>query len=161
LSDQGDVYSAFVESELAGEETRRTEINSQIRAAVTASGAQFGLATGLIVFVRGAKYLPNRSWSWLFGVSLALYLLSVAFGLVASRSHKTAVTSPATLRRMLSDHWTDDIVTARNFVARTRVNSIEALRQGNNQKTRWLKRSVIIQIGAVIFLAAAVLGSAR
>ena len=62
---------------------------------------------------------------------------------------------------MLSDHWTDDIVTARNFVARTRVNSIEALRQGNNLKTRWLKWSVIIQIGAVIFLAVAVLGSSR
>lgn len=161
MSDQGNVYSAFVQSELASEETRRTEINAQIRVAVAASGAQFGLATGLIVFVRGAHYLPDRSWSWLFSVSLALYLLSVAFGLVASRSHKTAVASPETLRRMLSDHWTDDIVTARNFVARTRVNSIEALRQGNNLKTRWLKWSVIIQIGAVMFLAAAVLGSSR
>lgn len=161
MSDQGEFYGSFVESELLSEQTRRAELNVQARAVVTASGAQFGLTTGLVVFVRGKNYLPDHTWSWLFGTALVLYLLSVALGLVASRSHKTAVAAPETLRRMLSDHWTDGAATARNFVARAQVTSIEALREGNNIKARWLKRSVIIQVGAIAILAAAVVGSTR
>jgi len=81
LSDQGEFYGSFVESELLSEQTRRAELNVQARAVVTASGAQFGLTTGLVVFVRGKNYLPDHTWSWLFGTALVLYLLSVALGL--------------------------------------------------------------------------------
>jgi len=133
----------------------------QARAVVTASGAQFGLTTGLVVFVRGKEYSPDQLWSWVFGAALALYLISVAFGLVASRSHKTAVAALTTLRQMLSNHWTDDSVTAKNFIAQVQVKSIEALREGNNIKARWLKYSVIIQVVAIAILAAAVVGVTR
>jgi hypothetical protein len=45
-------------------------------------------------------------------------------------------------------------VTARNFVARTLVNSVGAP-AGKQRETRWLKWSVISQIGALMFLAVA------
>jgi hypothetical protein len=161
LSDQGEVYSAFIAGELLAEDGRRADVNSAARAAVTASGAQLGLATALILFLRGKDYRPGPWSAWLFAVSLAMYLASAALGLIASQGHKAAVVSPSTMHEMLGTHWTDGSVTAKNHVAWTRVASIAALRQGNNIKTRWLKRSVSIQVLAVGFLGTAFLFTVR
>lgn len=156
MTDQGLAYSSFIAGELAREEARRADINTQARAVMTASGALFGLATAAVLFVRGSSYVPPGSWSWLFVLAMTLYLLSAATGIMASRSHKTAVPAPQTLSHMLRDHWTDDNVTALNFIAQIQVKAIEALREGNNCKTRWLKRSLWVQIAAVVVLTTAV-----
>lgn len=157
MSDQGSEYASFIKEELAGEEARRETVNSRAFTSITASGAQFGIATGLIIFLRGKEWLPRHGAAWVFGVALGLYLLSVVLGLVATRGHRTAVASPATMRRMLTGHWTDGTIDARNVVATIRVKQIEALRYGTDKKVKWLKKSVYVQIAAVTTLAVAVL----
>ena len=128
---------------------------------IAGSGALFAVATALVVFVRGKNYQPDRHWSWLFGLALVAYLLSAGTGLVASATHKTLAASPATLRTMLGEHWIDYEITAKNYVSHAKVNQIEGLRQGNNTKTKWLKRSLVLQVLAVAALGLAVVLSLR
>jgi hypothetical protein len=154
---QGAAYTAFVESELTDEITRRTNINDHARTAITSAGAQFAIVTALVVFVKGADYAPAHAATLSYGAALVLYLVSVTAGLAATRTHKTPVAAPEFLEAMLDDHWTDDDTTARNIVARARIKQIVGLRQGNNIKTRWLKRSLAAQIAAILALTAAVI----
>jgi hypothetical protein len=161
LSPQGDVYSTFVASELGDENQRRENINTQAGRVIAGSGALFAVATALVVFVRGKNYQPDPHWSWLFGVALVSYLLSVGTGLVASATHKTPAASPGTLRTMIGEHWTDNEISAKNYVAYAKINQIEGLREGNNTKTKWLKRSLVLQVLAVAALGFAVVLSLR
>lgn len=156
MTDQGFEYADFVKGELADEEARRSSVNTRAFTSITASGTQFAIATGLLLFLRGKDWLPRHGAAWAFAVSLSLYLMSVGLGLLATQSHKTSVASPETMRRMLTDRWTDHQVDARNSVAFVRVNAIEALRQGTGSKAKWLKRSVWARISAMTALAVAV-----
>ena len=160
MSDQGSEYAQFIKDELAAEEARRENINTRAFTSMAASGTQFGVATGLVLLLRGQHWLPTRWIVWVYIAALGLYLMSVVLGLFASRSHKTAVTSPATMMAMVHDHWVDPEVDARNAVAVARVYAIAALREGTNTKATWLRRSVLAQILAVVALVAAVIVTA-
>ena len=153
MTDQGDVYTNFIANELAGEIERRGEINSQAARSIVGAGAQFAVVTAVVVFVRGKNYVPGTHWGgWVLCGALVLYLTSVSFALVASRSTRTAVASPQTMRLMLTTRWRDDEVTAKNIVAVAHVNQIENMRRGNDEKARWQKRSVLVQTAAVVAL---------
>ncbi len=159
MTDQGSEYADFVKGELADEEARRSSVNTRAFTSITASGTQFAVATGLLLFLRGKDWLPRHGAAWAFAVSLSLYLISVGLGLLATQSHKTTVASPETMRTMLTERWMDHQIDARNSVAAVRVNAIEALREGTGSKTKWLKRSVWAQIAAMTALAVAVVQS--
>ncbi len=58
------------------------------------------------------------------------------------------------MRLMLTTHWVDDEVTAKNFVARLHIRSVECLRDGNNSKAWWLKTAILFQVVAVLALTA-------
>lgn len=156
MTDQGSEYADFIQGELADEEARRSSVNNRAFTSITASGTQFAIATGLLLFLRGKDWLPRHGAAWAFAMSLSLYLISVGLGLLATQSHTTSVASPQTMRSMLTTRWTDHQVDARNSVAAVRVNAIEALREGTEHKTKWLKQSVSAQIAAMTALAVAV-----
>lgn len=160
MTDQGSAYTSFIQSELAVEITRRATINDQAGKSITGAGAQFAIVTALVVFLRGSNFHPTGIVATvLFGGALILYLGSVAAGLLATGTHKTPVATPKFLTAMLESHWTDDEVTARNVVALAQVKQLAGMREGNNRKTAWLKRSLLVQVLAIFMLAAAVIST--
>jgi hypothetical protein len=155
LSEQGDAYSAFIESELSHEHDRRDKINSQSTAVVTSSGALLTLSAGIVAFLKGKDYVPGSQVGWLFAVALVVYLGSAILGLLAGISRNYEVATSGTLDAMLRERWTDTEISAKNNVARLKLLSISSLRVGNNAKAKLLLAAVIVQVGAVVVLAVA------
>lgn len=153
---QGDVYSVFIESELAAEESRRTEINTRASAASGSAGVQLALATALVIFLRGQDFVPDRSTSAIYVVALVLYLASIVCGLLAARSYPAEVAPASLLHTIVQDRWSDSSTTAKASVAHMQAKSIAKLRDSNKKKTDWLQQSFTVQIVAILVLVVAV-----
>jgi hypothetical protein len=158
VSDQGKTYAAFVESELENERERRTAFDGRGQTLVGVCGSLVTLMTGLITIATaagGELDLSSVGKTLLFG-ALATLALAAACGIAAGWNYLYDAPTATTLERMLTSHWTDDEIDARNHVAAAQVWTLDALRRGNNRKARWIGMGQIALLAALAELAVTV-----
>ncbi len=134
-SDQGSVYTAFIEEQLKSELARRTSLDER------GSKLQQSASVTVGLFVAALGMLLGRD-QHLTGAGLTMFVLTVAFlvlsflgGVVTTVLFRYGMATPSTLKKMLgAEHWMDTEVTSRNFAAWLNVTTLERLRPGNNVK---------------------------
>lgn len=156
-SDQGSQYEAFVEAQLKAEYDRRTTLEARGLTVVTSSGTLVTLAVAVGAFALGQDYKPSTTAVTALGVSLGLFIVAALFGLIANFLRKYAVPSAATIQLMLTTHWTDSEVAARNVCAVANAETLDSLRAGSNDKAMQVTIALVCQLLAVAALAFAVL----
>ena len=157
VSDQGKVYAAFIEGELKAERERRTAYDTRGQALVTTSGALVTLIGGFAALVRaGSGTRPPIAGLYVFGAALVLFVGAAACGIAAGWNRHHAVATIATLKRMLTEHWKDDEVTARNNVSTVYRATVDTLRQANDFKAKWVSIGLILQVCALVASGTAV-----
>ncbi|MFF1614841.1 hypothetical protein ACFVYA_44385 [Amycolatopsis sp. NPDC058278] len=157
MSDQGIGYTSYIESELRAERDRRAAYDVRGQNLVTTSGALVTLFTGLVAIVKVGN-VSRLPLGVIVTVCVALVLLTGAAscGIVAGWNRAYKVTAPVTLQRMLTAHWTDHEVDARNNVATAQVDTIKTLRKANNFKANWVSAGTVLQVSALLTLSASV-----
>jgi len=149
VSEQGEVYAAFIDAELKSEHTRRADLDVRAQGSATSSSAFVALAGTLTALAVGKDHTIRHDSAR--GVLLSMFLLLTATGL-ALLAHGTKpydVTDAGTLDKMLRVHWTDKEVDARNVTAEQNVKTIESLRKGNNRKAGLLVGSHVLQMSGL------------
>ena len=154
MSDQGDTYAQFIESELKLEYERRSTLDSRALAVATSSSAFLALVFAVSVVVTGKDYKFSHGGTRGLLITLASFIAAAALGLVANAAREYEVPAVATLRLMTSDHWTDREVDARNITAGLNVTAIAFLRGGNNSKARLVVVAFLFQMAAVLGIVA-------
>lgn len=156
MTDQGDVYAKFIESELKLEYERRSALDGRALAVSTSSSAFLALVFALFVVVTGKDYKFSSGGTRGLLLSLAFFIAAAVLGLIANAAREYEVPAVDTLRLMTSDHWIDSEVDARNITAGLNVTSIAALRCGNNSKARLVVVAFLFQMAAVVGIVATV-----
>ena len=159
MNDQGSVYSEFIATELARELDRRDKMNSQAMSLATTAGGLLTLSLAAIAFLQGKTYVPTRAAKYLLAIALGLYIMAVILALWASISRRYRAVTAETLTHMLTDHWTDPEVDARNIVGRLNTATVGSLRAGNEVKARLLIAASVAEIAALAVLGAGILAS--
>ena len=155
-SDQGTQYHAFVAEQLKAEYDRRTTLEARGLAVVTSSGTLVTLVFAVGAFALGKDFHPSRVGVVALGISLLLFIGAAVFGLLANFLRKYKIASAGTLSVMLTTHWIDSEVTARNVCAVLNSETLNSLRAGSNDKAQQVTCALVCQLFAVAGLAFAV-----
>jgi hypothetical protein len=158
MTDQGKTYAEFIEAELKAERERRATYEVRGQALITTSGALVTLLVGVAAVVKTAataRFPPSVPVA--VGAALLLFAIAAGCGVLAGWNRHYAVAKATTLARMLTDHWTDDEVDARNNVASLLVTTLSTLRSANEFKARWVAIGLVVQVVALVALGVAVI----
>lgn len=134
MSEQGSAYSKYIEAELKAEYDRRTTLDVRAKDLTTQSSAFVGLVTAALALLVGKDFTFTEQGAWLAVGALLAFVVASLLALLASASRGFLVANEKTYGAMLSSHWKDDEVDARNQVATLQAGTIGSLRKGNNKK---------------------------
>lgn len=150
---QGQVYTAFIRGYLDREYDRREYFDRRIRDVHTTSAAVLALLGAGAALALG-KDVEIGVWASLaFAGALAGLIAAATLAAWASQLGRYRVADAATLQRMLTDHWGDDAVDARNICATAEITTIETLQAINETEAIRLQWAIRVQIGAFALLA--------
>jgi len=154
MTDQGKTYATFIENELKVERDRRTSLDARGLNIVSVSGSLTTLLVAVGAFVSGRQgfKFPRDAVLPLVG-TLGAFVLAAILGIVASAGRRYQVTIPPTLAAMLTDHWQDHEVDARNYVSIQHVKTITSLRSGNRRKELVIITATLFQIVGIVILS--------
>jgi Na+/melibiose symporter-like transporter len=159
LTDQGSVYVEFIVAEIQREYDRRDRIDTRCAALVTAAAGLITISFAALAALKG-KNAP------IHGVSLACitvtviaFVSSAVLATLAAANWSYEVAKSSTLSEMLSSHWQDSQVTARNHTARINVRTLRTLRTGNNRKSTLFLAALLSQVVAITGLAVTILAT--
>jgi sirohydrochlorin ferrochelatase len=157
MSEQGKTYATFIENELKVERDRRTTLDARGLSIVSVSGSLTTILVAVGAFASGRKdfKLPHVAIVPLF-ITLGAFVVAAIVGIIASAGRRYQVTTPPALAAMLTNHWQDEEVDARNFVSIQHVKTITSLRSGNRRKELLVITGTLFQIGGIIALSVAV-----
>ncbi|MDQ1713905.1 MAG: hypothetical protein QOE45_3355 [Frankiaceae bacterium] len=156
MTEQGETYATFVESELKSEYDRRTSIDARALAVVTSSSAFLALIVSVVALLKGKDHTFGHGAGGAAVVALACFVVAGALGLVANMSREYQVAAVGTLREMTKSHWTDSEIAARNICAGLGVTTIASLRAGTDNKAKIIAWAVYFQLAAVLAVVTAV-----
>ncbi len=152
MSDQGATYAAYIESALKAQEERRASLDARALAVLSTSGGLLTLVFALTVLVTGDTFRVSPEGARGVAVALAFFLAASVTGLIANRLTPYEVPADETLGRLISDHWKDDEVDARNICAAMNLATVASLRAGNNRKARLTEVALLLQLLAITSL---------
>lgn len=150
MAEQGETYAAYIASTLSSEHARGKALSDRAAAVTTTSSAFLALVLTLTVLVTGDdRKFSATEMNW---VSIGFVALAVASatGLYANFTRKYEVASMETMHDMISGHWTDDEVDARNAVAYLNYKTTDSLRGLNKIKSVALTVALSLQIVGVV-----------
>src|SRR5688500_4320382 len=100
MTDQGETYAQFIESELKAERDRRTSYDARGQALITTSGALVTLLVGVaaIVRVNVISQLP-MAVSVVVAAAILLLIAASGCGIVVGWNHRYVVAKVSTLER--------------------------------------------------------------
>lgn len=150
-------YVQYVSDQLTAEHARRLYLDSRGAGVVTVSGTFIGAVFALAAFVLGDSYRPSVPGGLLVAVALVLLSISSALGIFATLPRSYGVPDVKSLREMASTRWNDDSREALRQVTLDKVASVEKLRAKNKQKAIATFAATVLQAGALMVLAAALL----
>jgi hypothetical protein len=154
VSEQGHTYSTFIDNELKAERDRRATLDAKGLSIVTTAGTFTTLlaAVGAFISNRQGFMLPEEAVSPLVA-TLCAFVIAAALGLLASTGRHYQITTPDTLAVMLTAHWQDNEVDAKNSVSVLNVKTIASLRFGNNRKVALIIAATAIQVIGLVSLS--------
>ena len=155
MIEQGETYAGHIEAQREVELDRRSALDDRALGVTKTNSAFLALVFALSVLVTGEDYLFTGLAALAVVVALFFFVSAAVLGLVANLMRDYEVTGAETMQAMLTAHWQDDEVEARNAVATANLRTIRSLRSGNDEKVRWIKRAVVLQFGAITVLVAA------
>jgi hypothetical protein len=157
MSDQGVVYSRFIDGQLEAELARRASLDD--RGAKLQQSAS--VTVGLLATALGLLLGSNQALSgWplvLFVTSFVVLVAAFLCGVFATRLTTYEVADSATFAEMLGDHWVDNEVDSRNVTAWLNARTVEAMRPGNNFKAAMLSYGIWAQGAGILVGAIAVI----
>lgn len=156
VPEQGETYAGHIAAQLAAERERRKNLDARGLAMTTTSAAFVGLTVGLATLVVGKDPVVSAPAAVVVVLSLLAFVGAAVLGLVANAMREHEVTSGSTMVEMVTSHWTDDEVDARNQVAALDLSTVESLRTGSNSKAGTLRSAAVLQLVAVLLLVLAV-----
>jgi hypothetical protein len=154
MTDAGDVFAEFIESELDHERRRRAAIDGRGVALVTTSGSFSSLILAGAAIVTGSSSFEAAPALLLALVAAIVLFASTGIaGILASRPHWYTVTDTSTLAAMIAEHWDDERVDALQAVSQLNTQTLESLRQGNAKKASIAVSGTWLQVAAGAVLA--------
>lgn len=153
MSAQGTEYATFVAAELKREVDRRDAVNSRAGTAVTSATGLVTVTLAVFAVLKGKDFVVHGGAFVALVVALLMLILSAALAVLAGLSWRYDVATPATLTLMLTTHWTDSEVSARNISARSNVRTLRTLRAGTNIKSNLLIAAGAGQVAAILALS--------
>ncbi|WP_456788329.1 hypothetical protein [Cellulomonas sp. P5_C5] len=156
MSDQGEVYAAFIARNVATERERRTALESRATTVTSTSAALVALVATVSGWLAGSGRVYAAGTVTAVVVALALFVASAFLALVCGQLRAYQVPDPEFLKEFLSTRWTDTEITARNNAAWLDLDTLTTLRDGNAIKSMALDWSLRTQLLALVALAVAV-----
>ncbi|MGC4792907.1 hypothetical protein ACLQ3H_02205 [Micromonospora saelicesensis] len=158
VTEQSDIYSDFIASELKTERERKAAMDTRAASLVTTSGSLVTILAAVSAFVgKDAEASLPRQALPLMVLALVAFSAASLAGICAGWSRRYDVAAIAPMRLMLDERWSDEEGLARKEVALTNIRMIETLRNVNGAKERFLRVGWISQVIALGFLATVVL----
>ncbi len=154
----GPVYAALITEQLAEERARKASIEARGLSVVTTSGALVTLLFGLGSLISGVDgfSLPD-SGKWLLLGALAAFLLAAVAAIVANFPLRYREVSVRGLRKLIAPEWWGNVEPAASRrAAEARLNVLERARSTNAFKVNALLAAMIVEVLAVVLVAAAV-----
>lgn len=152
MADQGTVYAGFIETELQGEQDRRTAHEARGSAIVSTSSGFVTLIFAVAAIVLGGDYQFTDASIPFIVLVLVLFVASGIAGLLANKLYNYDVPKTQTMKTMLSTQWTDTETTARNNTSWLRLATLTTLRIGNNKKANSIVWGQAFQLAAIVLL---------
>lgn len=145
-SDQGSVYTAFIEEQLKAELSRRTSLDERGSKLQQSASVTLGLFAAALGMLLGKDQHLAGAGLTMFVVTVALLVVSFLGGVVTTVLFRYRMATPSTLKKMLGpEHWMDTEVTSRNYAGWLNVTTLERLRPGNNVKALALTCGITAQ----------------
>jgi hypothetical protein len=154
---QGTEYAAFIAAELKHEMDRRDSISTRAGVAVTSSTGLVTVTLAVFAVLKGKDFQVHGGGFAALLVALVSLTLSAALAVLAGLNWRYEVLTTDTLMLMLTTHWTDSEVAARNISARSNVRTLTTLRAGTNIKSNLLVAAGAAQVVAILALSVAAL----
>lgn len=151
----GEAYATFVDEQLTAEFARTKALDERGFAIATSSSAFIALLLAVLSLIAPEKFRFSGQSLQLTVVALMGLALAALLGLLANISGKYAVATAQTLRTAITERWTDSDDSARRKCAEQKVDTIEAMRPGNNRKAGFNYAGQIVQLLSLGVLAAA------
>lgn len=154
----GSVYAALIAEQLAEERARKASIEARGLSVITTSGALVTLLFGLGSLISGVEgYALPVAGSWLLLGALAAFLLAALAAIVANFPLRYREVSVGGLRRLTApEWWTNTEPAAARRAAEARLNVLERARSTNAFKATALIAAMVVEVIAVVLVAAAV-----
>ena len=152
------VYPEFVKDLLASEDKRRESLESRGMSVITVSGTLVTLLLGLAALVtkRQDFVLPGTARN-LVMAAVVVFVLAALLAMATYAPQSARITDPADLARALPKVWDRGVEFARQKTTMTRLEELAAMQRANDLKARALLSAVIVQVVAVLLLAASVI----
>lgn len=156
MTEGHDVYSAFLESLLEVETSRKSSLEQRGISVITTSGALVTLLFGSAAIVTSSKTfkLPQASHGWLIA-ALVLFVFAAAAGIIVNVPlfyGKIMVTE-----QKLKEVWEDTASEAQAAVAAARLKSLHAAQAANDAKAWILVAAGMLELAAVSVLAVSII----
>lgn len=157
MSEQGEVWAAYIDEQLAAERARRDRIDGRAQSLLQNS-AIYTILIGFLTALDGKDaHLSPGSKVWVVG-SLVCAVAAILAALIAMILRPSLTVAAAGLRFLVTDEeqWRASAITARNVVLQTKVDAMESLMNVNEKRARWVTGGAAAQLLAVAALAVGV-----
>lgn len=150
-SDGAAVYAAYIASQVASQEARKSSFEQRGLAVITTSGVLVSLLFGLTA----GHHLPGAARVPILAALFCFVVAAVAAVITNLPQLYRGVTVEA-LKKQIEEQWEDTGTEARRAVALTELDVLARAKEQNHKKGEALALAIRAEIAAVYFLAVAV-----
>lgn len=152
------VYDAFLKEELAGQEARKSSFEQRGLAVVTTTGALVTLLFGLAAIASRTGHgepFASEEKVWL-AVALVCFTLSAFAALATNFPVKYEGVKPGEVHKRLTEAQANSAEQAHRDVALTQVSILEAAKDKNRLKGRYLFAAMTFEVLGVLAVGVAI-----
>ncbi|MEK6225408.1 MAG: hypothetical protein AABM40_03845 [Chloroflexota bacterium] len=148
------IYADFIEKQLAREDATQTSLEARGLSVVSTSGTLVTLLFGLGALISGVKtfVLSGEARDNLF-VALVLLVMAAVAAIASNLPMFYKAVTPASMRTLVKNNWTDPQATAEEFTSETRIDILERAQTVNTLKGYAVLLAMGIEVAGVFFVA--------
>ena len=154
----GAAVAAFVDQDLASEQTRKASIEAKGVALITSTGALVTAILAITKFggIESTALLIGSPSRWLMAAGAAFVLAAIG-GIAVNIPARYAQLDPDGLVQIItSPDWTDEGSEARRQLTYARTLELASWRRLNQLKARVIVAGLLVQVTGVIFMIATI-----
>jgi uncharacterized membrane protein YcjF (UPF0283 family) len=151
------VYAAYVASQVASQEARKSSFEQRGLAVITTSGVLVSLLFGLTAVLTGAAgYHPPGAARVPILAALFCFIVAAVAAITTNLPQLYRGVTAEALKKQIEEQWEDTGTEARRAVAFTELDVLARAKEQNHKKGEALALAIRAEIAAVYFLAVAV-----